>query len=203
MIVGTLVLYFLAGTTVIWLETHGKGVWIETSPIYQFVKSNFAKEYGPYGVVFLLGIFTFSISSLVAGALKASMPGGFDNDNPREQSTKAKGIAARAVAAHTNAVETFPLMVAAIMAARATKVPLSLQMHFSVLHLSLRLLQWFAYLANLSTLRSFSWISCIVCCYLLFAFALLPGFEGTYYNLTIRSAMFFNNLSHPWKMLGL
>jgi len=194
--------YALSTAAVVWLETTSNGVWIEKSPVYQYLKGKFNKDHIAYGAMFLNAVFTYSITPLVATSLKAATLGGLDNDHPREQARRATGMAARALAAHTNAIETFPLVIAATIAARASKVPLRYQSHFTSLHLIFRLIHWVAYLLNLSAIRSFAWIAGVVSLYLLMGFALLPGFEATYLGLSFRSDLFIRNLTQPWKMLG-
>ena len=83
--------------------------------------------------------------------------GGYDNKNPREQQAALSDWGKRAMAAHQNQLESFPLFAAGVLVATFTNNPSSIIAYLSVAHVVARVLYIVCYLQGLSTLRSVVW----------------------------------------------
>lgn len=84
--------------------------------------------------------------------------GGYDNHNPRVQQAALKGWGVRALAAHQNQIESFPLFAAGVLAATASNVGSVLVGYLAVLHLISRLAFFYLYLKDVATARSLTWL---------------------------------------------
>jgi len=83
--------------------------------------------------------------------------GGYDNRNPRTQQARMSGYGARALAAHQNTIEAFPLFAAGLLAALWAGVD-SVWVHtLSLTFLIARVIYVQLYLADSATLRSVVW----------------------------------------------
>jgi len=83
--------------------------------------------------------------------------GGYDNHNPRAQQASLSGYNARALAAHQNTIEAFPLFAAALLAALWAGVD-SVWVHaLSLAFLIARVVYIKLYLADQATPRSLVW----------------------------------------------
>ena len=87
-------------------------------------------------------------------ALTARHPCVCPAQNPREKRAQGRGIYARAWGAHYNIVEGFAYSAVAIIVAHLLKAPSDLVTGYALVYLASRLVFLFAYLANLSLLRS-------------------------------------------------
>src|SRR5271168_1684881 len=81
----------------------------------------------------------------------------FDNSNPRDPEFFKPGIAARALGAHINGIETFPFFAAAVLLAEFRHAPQYWIDGLAVSFLIVRLLFVGAYLGNLPTTRTLLW----------------------------------------------
>jgi len=82
---------------------------------------------------------------------------GYDNNNPREQQLALKGWGKRALAAHQNQIESFPLFAAGIIIATTTGLVSNIVDYFSIAYIIARLVYIYCYLKDISTLRSIVW----------------------------------------------
>jgi len=87
-------------------------------------------------------------------ALTPPRPCAFPLQNPREKRAQGRGIYARAWGAHYNLVEGFAYSAVAIIVAHLLKAPSDLVTGYALVYLASRLMFYFAYLSNLSLLRS-------------------------------------------------
>jgi len=90
-------------------------------------------------------------------AYAMAQEGGYDNKQPREQQSKLQGFGLRALGAHQNSIEAFPLFAVGVLLALWADAPLaSVQMLCSVF-----VLARFAYMAcywfDQATLRTAFW----------------------------------------------
>jgi uncharacterized MAPEG superfamily protein len=81
----------------------------------------------------------------------------FDNSNPRDPTFYKSDMAARALGAHLNGIETFPFFAIAVLLAEFRHLPQSLIDKLAVAFVVIRLLFIFAYLGNRSTIRTLLW----------------------------------------------
>ncbi|KAI9327593.1 hypothetical protein DFJ73DRAFT_137229 [Zopfochytrium polystomum] len=123
-------------------------------------------------------VHAYAVSSVVAGVLKSGSKEGWNVNHPRLD--RHTGIVHRASAAHQNAVESLPLMAAAVLLSAQANVSLTIRSQFMAYAFIARMLQYFLYLINFSFLRTLAWVSFSVPCYILIAAAALPGFAKEY-----------------------
>jgi len=81
----------------------------------------------------------------------------FDNHQPRLQQLTLTGIGHRAYAAHQNTLEAYPMFVAGIFVAETMANDLFWSGVFAISFLITRVFFIIFYLADLASLRSFSW----------------------------------------------
>jgi uncharacterized MAPEG superfamily protein len=81
----------------------------------------------------------------------------FDNSNPRDPTFYKPGIAARALGAHLNGIETFPFFAFAVFLAEFRQLPQNWIDELAIAFVVVRLLFVFAYLSNRSTTRTLLW----------------------------------------------
>lgn len=65
----------------------------------------------------LLAALLIVISKVPVAVAMARLDGRYDNRNPRAQQARLKGFGARALAAHQNTIEAFPVFAAGVLAA--------------------------------------------------------------------------------------
>lgn len=106
----------------------------------------------------------------------AKIVGGFrfkDNANPREFLEKTTGMAARLNAAQKNSFENLPIFLVSVMVAMDNFVPQNVINVLAWTYILLRLGYGLAYAMNASLLRSVLWLLSLVCCVMLFYFAII------------------------------
>jgi uncharacterized MAPEG superfamily protein len=81
----------------------------------------------------------------------------FDNSNPRDPTFYKPGVAARALGAHLNGMETFPFFAFAILLAEFRQLPQNWIDELAIAFVVVRLFFVFAYLSNRSTIRTLLW----------------------------------------------
>ena len=81
----------------------------------------------------------------------------FDNSRPRDPGFYEEPIAARALGAHLNGIETFPFFAVAVLLAEFRLSPQRLIDELAVLFLIVRIAYVFTYIGNRPTLRSILW----------------------------------------------
>ena len=83
---------------------------------------------------------------------------GYDNRNPRAQQSRLSGYGARALAAHQNTIEAFPIFAAGVLLAMVTGAQGSWLPMLSLVFIAARLVYWACYLADIHWLRSLAWL---------------------------------------------
>ena len=106
--------------------------------------------------LFLAGLLHV-ISKAPLGKAQADSAQGYDNNNPREQQAALDGWGKRALAAHQNQIESFPLFAAGILVATVSEVGSSAIDCLAIAYIVARVGYMFCYLKDLSTLRSLVW----------------------------------------------
>jgi uncharacterized MAPEG superfamily protein len=94
---------------------------------------------------------------LVIRAL-VKLPGGLDNNNPRDQQAKLEGFGRRANAAHNNSIEAFAPFAAAVIIAHLSHANERWSSILAVAFIALRCLYVAAYLGDQASLRSCIWM---------------------------------------------
>jgi len=92
------------------------------------------------------------------GKAQAEASGGYDNSSPRTQQNNLSDWGARAVAAHQNQIESFPLFAAGILVAVVSGVDPTTAGYLGVAYLISRLIFIYAYVKDIATFRSMVWI---------------------------------------------
>ena len=105
-------------------------------------------------------IFAAALLSMVTKAplVKAQHDaGGYDNNHPRSQQATLSGWGQRALAAHQNYFEAFPLFVAGVLVATVGHAEQHTIDWLAIAWLLTRLLYGWLYLADKATARSITW----------------------------------------------
>ena len=84
-------------------------------------------------------------------------PEGYDNNNPREQQASLDGLGKRALAAHQNQIESFPIFATGILVATATGMVSSAIDYLAIAYIVARVAYIFYYLNDRATLRTIVW----------------------------------------------
>ena len=79
----------------------------------------------PFWCLFFSALLIYLAKAPVAKAMSEE-GGGYDNRNPRAQQARLTGFGARAVAAHQNSIEIFPLFAAGVLVAQVTQTQMVL-----------------------------------------------------------------------------
>lgn len=115
------------------------------------------KELVPY-VALLISVALIYIPRIFVARAQAQQPEGYDNAHPRAQQAKLTGVAARAHAAHQNAVEALGPFAAGVLACKVSGVDADQLAALSMAFVTLRILYLVLYIKNLATARSTVWI---------------------------------------------
>lgn len=87
----------------------------------------------------------------------ARQPKGYDNRHPRSQQARLEGVGARAVAAHYNTLESFPLFAAGILVAHLHAPEHPLTQALAIGFIVARVAYIWLYVRNIATVRSLVW----------------------------------------------
>lgn len=85
----------------------------------------------------------------------------YDNAAPRDWAARQTGFRARAMAAHANGFEAFPLFAVAVLVAFANGAPHDAIDSLAVIYVVLRLLYVACYYAGWALVRSIVWIAAL------------------------------------------
>jgi uncharacterized MAPEG superfamily protein len=100
----------------------------------------------------------------------------FDNAKPRDPAFYSDPISARALGAHQNGIEAFPLFAVAVLLAEFRNGPQGLIDELAVLFVIVRIAYVFTYLGNRPTLRSILWTIGFAICTAIFFMPALKRF---------------------------
>jgi uncharacterized MAPEG superfamily protein len=106
--------------------------------------------------LFIAGVL-HALSKTPLAIFQAKAPGGYDNNMPREQQASLEGIGKRALAIHTNQIESFPLFAAGVLVASLGVVNSNMVDYLAIAYVLSRVVYIFVYLKDLATLRSLIW----------------------------------------------
>jgi uncharacterized MAPEG superfamily protein len=107
----------------------------------------------------------------IAAREMARLPGGYDNRDPRNQQTRLEGLGRRAISAHLNGLEAFPMFGIAVLAAMQRSVDIRLVAALCLLFLAARFTFVLAYVNDRASLRSAMFLVGLLSCAALFGFA--------------------------------
>lgn len=112
----------------------------------------------PFWCIFISAILIFLAKAPVAKAMAEEGGGRYDNRHPRAQQARLTGFGARALAAHMNSFEAFPLFAVAVLMAHVTNTHGSLVDVLAVTFVVARVLYLLCYWADLHWQRSVVWV---------------------------------------------
>lgn len=98
-----------------------------------------------------------------SATVRAKLPEGYDNRNPRAQQAKLSGQAARAVGAHQNAFEALPFFLAAIFVAHSSGADPNQAAILGGVWVVCRVLHGVFYVLDQASLRSTVWTVALLC----------------------------------------
>jgi uncharacterized MAPEG superfamily protein len=82
---------------------------------------------------------------------------GYDNHQPREQQSRLTGWGRRALAAHQNTMESFPLFAAGMLTGAVLQADAALLTACGAIFIVARIVYIYLYIADIATLRSIVW----------------------------------------------
>ncbi|MDH4560997.1 MAPEG family protein [Pseudomonas sp. BN411] len=120
----------------------------------------------PFWCLFFAALLIYLAKVPVAKAMREEGRG-YDNRNPRAQQARLTGFGARAVAAHQNTLEIFPLFAAGVLVAHVTQSQGWFVDLLAIAFIVSRVLYLFLYWNDKASLRSLVWGVGLVCSLLL------------------------------------
>lgn len=120
----------------------------------------------PFWCLFFAALLIYLAKLPVAKAMREEGRG-YDNHHPRAQQARLTGFGARAVAAHQNSIEIFPLFAAGVLMAHATQTQGWFIDLLAIIFIVSRVIYLFLYWNDKAGLRSLVWVVGLVCCLLL------------------------------------
>lgn len=121
----------------------------------------------PLWCLFISAILIFLTKVPVAKAMAEEGGGRYDNHHPRAQQARLTGFGARALAAHQNSFEAFPLFAAGVLVAHVTQSQGVLVDGAALLFVLARVLYVVLYWVDLAWQRSLVWVVGLACSLLL------------------------------------
>lgn len=119
----------------------------------------------PFWCVFISALLIFLAKAPLARAMNKE--GGYDNHHSRAQQARLTGFGARALAAHQNSFEIFPLFAAGVLMAQVAQAQGVLIDALAVTFVLSRVFYLICYWADLHWQRSLIWAVGLLCCLLL------------------------------------
>ncbi|AOE84734.1 MAPEG family protein [Pseudomonas sp. TCU-HL1] len=120
----------------------------------------------PFWCLFIAALLIYLAKAPVAKAMSEEGRG-YDNRNPRAQQARLSGFGARALAAHQNSIEIFPLFAAGVLMAHVTQTQGYFVDLLAIIFIVSRVLYLFLYWNDKPTPRSLVWVVGLACCLLL------------------------------------
>ena len=120
----------------------------------------------PFYCVFAAALLIYLSKVPVAIAMKRL--GKYDNRNAREQQARLSGWGKRALYAHNNAFESFPIFAAAVIIAHLKNADPSLSAYASLTYVFSRVFYTAAYIGDRPTARSTFWLVGMLAVFALF-----------------------------------
>jgi len=112
----------------------------------------------PFWCVFISALLIFLAKAPVAKAMAEEGGGRYDNRHPRAQQARLSGFGARALAAHLNSFEAFPLFAVGVLMAHVTQTQGPLVDGLALTFVAARVLYLGCYWADLHWQRSVVWV---------------------------------------------
>ncbi len=116
------------------------------------------------------------MASTVGGYYRVRQKGNYDIVNPRRQASQLEGAGERAQHLQLNCWEALILFAVALFSTVLAEVPIQYVSTLSVVFVVIRLIYFFAYMANWAKLRVGAFVFGLMCCLGLFSLALHESF---------------------------
>lgn len=97
------------------------------------------------------------VSKLPVAIAMAKQKGGYDNRYPRDQQSALTGFGKRALSAHLNSIEAFPLFAAGVCIALIGEAQISMTQNLCVIFICARIAYLACYWLDIDKLRSLVW----------------------------------------------
>lgn len=111
----------------------------------------------PLWCLFIAGLFhILSKTPLFRAQLKS--PAGYDNNHPREQQQALDGAGKRALAAHHNQLESFPLFAAGVLVASFSGITSVAVSYLAAAYIISRIAYLYCYINDIAMLRTSVWL---------------------------------------------
>jgi Predicted membrane protein len=107
--------------------------------------------------LFFAGLFHI-LSKVPLFRAQLKSPAGYDNNHPREQQQALEGSGKRALAAHQNQLESFPLFAAGVLVASFSGVTSALVSYLAVAYIISRIAYLYCYVNDIAMLRTTVWL---------------------------------------------
>lgn len=111
------------------------------------------------------------IAKIPVAVAMAKLDGRYDNHHPRAQQARLTGFGARALAAHQNAIEAFPLFAAGVLAALWAEAAQETINTLCIVFIVARAIYMVLYWLDLDKLRSTVWFVGLIASFWLMALA--------------------------------
>ena len=112
------------------------------------------------------------LTKVPVGYAMVKLDGRYDNRTPRAQQSRLQGFGARAMGAHQNAIEAFPLFAAGVLVALWAQAPQATVNYLCIAFIVFRIVYTFLYWFDFNKTRSTVWFMGLICSFWLMALAL-------------------------------
>jgi len=109
------------------------------------------------------------LTKVPVGVAMYLIKGKYDNQNPRDQQSQLTGWGKRALAAHQNHFEAFPVFAAGVLLTQSLNIHSSRTDHYCLTFIACRILFTIFYCINWDKLRTLTWFGAYVSSLLLIA----------------------------------
>jgi uncharacterized MAPEG superfamily protein len=116
----------------------------------------------------LIAVLLPNVLAGIGGYYRSRLPGGLDNNNPREQAKALTGAGARAYAAQQNAWEALATFTVAVLTAHVLGADPAMSARLAIGWVAFRVLHSVCYLADWGAARSLMHVGAVVCAVWLF-----------------------------------
>ena len=116
----------------------------------------------------LIAVLLPNVLAGIGGYYRSRLPGGLDNNNPREQAKALTGAGARAYAAQQNAWEALATFTVAVLTAHVLGADPAMSARLAIGWVAFRVLHAACYLADWGAARSLMHVGAVVCAVWLF-----------------------------------
>ena len=103
------------------------------------------------------------LSKIPLGIAMSKSKGGYDNRYPRDQQAALQGFGKRALSAHQNCIEAFPLFAAGVCLSLIAKADMALVQNLCVVFICSRMAYLICYWMDIEKLRSLIWSVGFIC----------------------------------------